>query len=245
MKTVKEVATLAGISVRALHYYDEIGLLPPTKISETNYRYYDENALSRLQQILFFRELDFPLSEIRSILDNPSFDTHTALKQHRDLLSLKRKRLDRLIQLVDETLKGETTVSFQEFDKTELEEAQKRYAEEARERWGGTDAYKKSVSWTKDYKTEDWARISTQQEQIFQSFAAKLDCPPGSPEVQKLVAEWQDFISANFYPCTDEILAGLGELYRCDDRFRHHIDQSGEGVAQLMSEAIRVYTAKA
>ena len=189
--TVKQVAGRTGVSVRTLHYYDEIGLLPPTRTTEAGYRLYGEEALARLQQILFLKELDFPLEEIRAILDDPSFDKTQAMHRHRELLLLKRARLDRLIRLVENNL--------------------------------------------------DWAKIGSEGDRIFQAFAARRGEAPDSPAVQRLVGEWKTHISNHFYNCTDEILAGLGEMYTADARFTQNIDRFGEGTAQLMRDAIRVY----
>lgn len=239
--TVHEAAKLAGVSVRTLHYYDQIGLLRPSNTTEAGYRLYDDAALSRLQQILFFRELDFPLSEIREILDSPSFDRHRALHSHKELLLLKRERLERLIALVDNTIKGEKHMSFQEFDMTEIEQAQKQYAEEAKQRWGSTEAYQQSTKRAAAYSKDDWARIKTEWDRIYDGFAAQMGNDPASPAVQKLVAEWQALISKNFYDCPNEMLAGLGEMYIADERFTKNIDKRAPGLAQFISDAFAAY----
>ena len=140
--TVKQVAGRTGVSVRTLHYYDEIGLLPPTRTTEAGYRLYGEEALARLQQILFLKELDFPLEEIRAILDDPSFDKTQAMHRHRELLLLKRARLDRLIRLVENNLKGEPEMDFESFDQSDIQAARRQYAKEAEERWGQSEAYR-------------------------------------------------------------------------------------------------------
>ncbi|MGN1123967.1 MAG: MerR family transcriptional regulator, partial [Eubacterium sp.] len=139
MKTVKEISRLTGVSVRTLHYYDEINLLKPTQITDAGYRLYDDTALERLHSILLFRELQFPLKEIKAILDSPDFDTKTALNEQIELLELQKKRLDKIISSAREILtKGVKNMSFSSFDKTELEQ----YCAEAKEKWGHTDAYK-------------------------------------------------------------------------------------------------------
>ena len=122
MHSVKEVSALSGISVRTLHYYDEIGLLRPTRKSEAGYRLYDDRALERLRQILFFREFEIPLKDIRAILDDPRFDRVQILQMQRRMLSAKKERLERLIAGIDGILKGEDTMDFAIFDRTELEE---------------------------------------------------------------------------------------------------------------------------
>jgi DNA-binding transcriptional MerR regulator len=241
MKTVHEVSGLTGISVRTMHYYDEIGLLPPSEVTPAGYRLYDDTALEKLQQILFFRELDLPLKEIANILNSPSFDRHKALENHRKLLVMKRKRLDGLLRLVDDTLKGDQMMSFKEFDMTEIEEAKRKYSEEAAQRWGNTEAFAESQKKTSHYGKEDWQRIQAEAKEIYEAFAAKMDQSPNDLAVQNLVAKWQEHITRNYYNCTKEILAGLGEMYVADERFTQNIDQYGKGLAQFMREAIREY----
>ncbi|MCY1713693.1 MerR family transcriptional regulator [Caproiciproducens galactitolivorans] len=241
---INEVAKLTGVTVRTLHYYDEIGLLKPTETTESGYRIYDESALVKLQQILFFRELGFPLDEIRKILSSRSFDPSKALKNHKDLLTKKRDRLNHLIDLTDKIMKGETTMSFQEFDTTEIENTKKKYAEEAKKRWGTTDAYRESEKKAANYKKEDWQKIEAESGAILKAFSEVREKPADCAEAQELVKRWQDFISAKFYACTKEILAGLGQMYTADERFRKNIDQYGSGTAEFLAKAIAVYCAK-
>ena len=139
---ISEVAKLSGVTVRTLHYYDEIGLLKPNKITEAGYRLYSNEDLETLQQILFFRELDFQLNEIKEIMMNPNYDKNKALNKHKELLIEKRERLDGLINLIDKTIKGDNNMSFKEFDNSKIEENKNKYAEEVKNRWGNTDAYK-------------------------------------------------------------------------------------------------------
>ena len=138
---ISDVAKLTGVTVRTLHYYDEIGLLKPSEVTQAGYRVYNDTDLEVLQQILFFRELDFSLEDIRKIMQNPAYEKERALRKQKELLLQKRSRLDSLISLVDKTLKGEQDMSFRQFDTTKMEEAKKKYAEEAKQRWGGTVAY--------------------------------------------------------------------------------------------------------
>lgn len=238
---IHEAARLTGISVRALHYYDQIGLLHPGEVTETGYRLYDGNDLELLQQILFFRELSFPLKDIKEIILNPAFDKRKALENHKKLLLLQRSRCDNLIALVDKTLKGDGDMSFQEFDKTEMEAMQKQYADEAKEKWGDTEAYAESINKTAKYSKEDWAKISAEADEIFRCFAKNMEKSPDAPEVQKLVADWQAHITKHYYTCTKEILAGLGQMYVGDERFTQNIDRHGKGLAEFMSSAIAVY----
>jgi DNA-binding transcriptional MerR regulator len=241
MKTVKEVKELSGVSVRTLHYYDEIGLLTPRKSDHSGYRLYDEKDIERLQQILFFRELGFELKKIKEILDKPDFNKDEALKNHKDLLSLKRTRLDNLIKLTENLLKGENKMSFKEFDMAEIENAQKKYKKETEERWGNTDAYKESQKKTSSYTKEDWAKITAEDSDIYNDFVKNMDKAPASKEVQELVARKQAHITKYFYTCTKEILAGLGEMYVADERFTKNIDKFGTGLAEFISKAIKEY----
>lgn len=245
MKTIQEVAKQAGISVRTLHHYDTIGLLKPTERTPAGYRLYDDTALARLQHILFLKELDFPLGQIAEILDDPTFDTHCAMQNHRKLLMMKKNRLNRLIRLVDQQLKGEQIMEFEAFDMREIDEARAQYQEEAQQRWGGTQAYRESEQRTKSYGKKDWERIKKEEQCIYNTFVGLMHKSPEHADVQAAVRSWQDYISRNFYQCTNEILAGLGELYVADERFQKNIDTHTPGLAQFMSDAIRVYCAKA
>jgi DNA-binding transcriptional MerR regulator len=244
--TVRETAKLTGISVRTLHYYDEIGLLKPTVKTEAGYRYYDKEALAVLQEILLYRELDFSLKEIKEILSMPDYDRKKALKAHKELLILKQKRLSGLIKLVDETMKGDHNVSFKEFKMDEINEAKEKYGKEARERWGATEAYKVSEKKTSAYGEKDWERIAVETSEIFSGFAACVQDneKPDSPRAMDLVEQWKALITKYYYPCTDEILAGLGEMYVADGRFMENIDRSGSGTAAFMSQAIKACCSK-
>ena len=240
--SISEMAKLSGVSVRTLHYYDEIGLLKPSEVVlDTGYRYYDELTMERLQQILFYRELDFPLKEIVKIMNASEYNKEDALKRQRELLKLKRKRLDKLIGLLDVNLKGDNTMSFDEFDMSEIEQEKEKYAKEVESKWGSTDAYSQSKEKTARYQKEDWAAVMGKSDEIMKLFANHLGEDPKSEEVQNLVGQWQQFITEFYYDCTMEILAGLGKMYVADERFTANIDKFGEGTALLMSEAIKEY----
>lgn len=241
-KSISEMAKLSGVSVRTLHYYDEIGLLAPSEVvSETGYRYYNEDSLEKLQQILFYRELDFPLKEIVQIMNASDYNKEEALRKQRELLKLKRKRLDKLIGLLNANLKGDTTMSFNEFDTTEIDEARAKYAEEVKERWGNTDAYAQSQKKTSKYTKEDWKRVNEGMDELLKQFSESLNENPASEKVQELVRGWQQYITETYYECTKEVLAGLGQMYVMDERFTKNMDKYGEGTAKLISEAIAVY----
>jgi DNA-binding transcriptional MerR regulator len=238
---INEVAKLTGITTRTLHYYDEIGLLKPSQITAAGYRLYDENNLSELQQILFFRELNFPLNEIKEIMTNSEYDKIEALKKHKELLLKKRERIEKLITLVDNTIKGDVEMSFKEFDMTEIESAKKKYAKEVKERFGNTEAYAESEEKAKNYGKEQWREIDAESKKLLKAFADNMDKTPDSEDVQKLVKEWQNFITKSFYKCTNEILQGLGMMYVEDERFKKNIDSNGEGTAEFISKAIEIY----
>ena len=241
MKTVKEVSRLTGISVRALHHYDATGLLKPTATSEAGYRLYDDTALSRLQSILFYRELGFKLAEIKEILDSPRFDAKEALLGQLKLLTAQRQRLDGIISLAKKLLRGDIKMSFSEFDMSKIEETRSRYADETRERWGNTPAYAQSQRRTNAYKEEDWRRISAQAEAIYRQFALCMNEGANSEKAKNAVDAWQNHISDNFYECSDEILKGLADMYENDQRFTASINEHGDGLASFMAAAIRAH----
>ena len=235
------MAKLTGVTVRTLHYYDEIGLLKPSEITESGYRLYDEAALESLQQILFFRELDFPLNKIKEIMIDPNYDKEFTLIKQKELLMQKRKRIDGLINLIDKAIKGENDMSFKEFDMTEIEASKVKYADEVKKRWGKTDAYKESESKTKNYDKDKWKEINDDAEGILNKFSEYRKLDPTDKEVQDLVERWKQYITDNFYNCTNEILSSLGLMYVEDERFKNNIDKNGEGTAEFMADAIEVY----
>lgn len=245
---VKEVADIVGISIRTLHYYDEIGLLKPESIGENNYRFYDDNKLERLQQILFFKELDFSLEDIKNILDNPYFDRRIALESHKKLLLKKKERLEKIIKTVEKTIiciNGEnkmgTEEMFKGFDMKEIDEHKQKYTEEVKQRWGNTDAYKESNSKTSKYNKDDWQRISNEQSLIYKKFVDNMDKGFADSKVQEAVQEWKNNLSKNFYNCTDEILKGLGDMYVNDERFTKNIDKHKEGLSVFLRDAFHYY----
>lgn len=232
--SIGEAADRLGVSVRTLRWYDEIGLVSPAEVGENGYRYYDREAMALLQQAIFYKELGLPLKEIKPLLQAPETQRRQALLAHRELLELKKQQLEGLLQLVDDTLGG-TTMTKPIITQADVEAAQTKYAKEARERWGSTDAWKQAQGKTPD---------AGQMEDIFRGFAALREKGPAAPEVQTQVKVWQDFITQNLYTCTDEILAGLGQMYVCDERFQANLDKYGEGTAKLMSDAIAIYCKK-
>ena len=238
---IKEFAQFTGVSVRTLHYYDEIGLLRPAHVDKaTGYRFYDEDSLLRMQEILFYRELDFSLKSISEILSSPHYDKTKALQDQKHLLLLKKERLERLITALDRAEKGENVMNA--FDNNAFDT----YKEEAKERWGNTDAYKEHAQKTKGYSKAKWNDMVEEMNAIFGEFALcmKNGGTPESAEAQSLVKTLQDHITANYYTCTNQILAGLGQMYVADERFRNNIDKHADGTAAFACEAIACYCKK-
>lgn len=238
---ISEVAKLSGVTVRTLHYYDEIGLLKPSDTTEAGYRVYSNKDLETLQQILFFRELDFPLNEIKEIMTNPNYNKNEALNKHKELLMEKRKRIDGLIALINKTIKGDNIMSFKEFDNSRIEENKRKYSEEVKTRWCNTDAYKEYEKKTSSYDKNSWNTINEEMIEILKEFANNRNEDPNSHIVQSLVEKWRSYITSNFYNCTKEILSGLGLMYIGDERFKENIDKYGEGTAEFMAKAIEIY----
>lgn len=235
MKTVKEVSKLTGISVRTLHYYDAVGLLKPAQVTEAGYRLYDDTALCRLQSILLFRELRFPLKEIKAILDSPDFDPREALTRQIKLLELERRRLDRIISLAREIQqRGVTAMSFDAFDRTEIE----MYQAEAKKKWGSTHAWQEYAARPKKSAAEQ-KETAEQMMDLFRQIGELKDLSPSDGSVQQKIVELQEFITENYYTCTNEILRGLGQMYISDPRMTENIDKAGgDGTAAFTKEAI-------
>ena len=242
MLTVHEVSELAGVSIRTLQHYDNIGLLHPTQRSEAGYRLYDEAALEKLQQILLFRELEFPLGEIKGIVDSPDFDKARALDQQIEMLTLKLEHVQNLIDLAKSLRKRRMrTVDFKAFDTSKLDE----YASRAKAEWGATPEYKEFEERNRTRTHADQEQAAAQMMDLFVEFGAMKDGSPDSPEAQAQVKKLQDFISANYYQCSDEVLAGLGQMYGAGGEFTTNIDAAaGTGTAAFASRAIEAYCAR-
>ena len=228
---IKEFAEFTGVSVRTLHYYDEIGLLPPAFVDRsTGYRFYDEDSLLRMQEILFYRELDFSLKSIGEILSSPNYDKTKALKEQKHLLSLKKERLERLISAIDGAMKGENVMKA--FNNSEFE----KYKMEAKEKWGKTEAYQEYEKRSKGEASADDLMA------VFSEFGALLGTDPAAEQVQAKVAKLQQFITDHYYTCTKQILQGLGQMYVADERFKENIDRAGgPGTAEFAHQAIEIY----
>ena len=196
MMTVNEASKLTGVSIRALQYYDTIGLLPPAGYTEAGYRLYDDTAMERLQQILLFRELEFPLKEIKRILDSPNFDRSKALEQQIELLTMKKEHLETLI-LFARGIKvmGVNYMDFKAFDTKKIDE----YSKLAKEQWGHTAEYKEYEEKTKDWTKDDEAAIADEFMKIFVEFGQMKKMNPSDEAVQAQVKKLQDYITEHFY----------------------------------------------
>ncbi len=241
--TVGELAKLTGITVRTLHHYDQIGLVQPSDRSRAGYRLYGEGDVLRLQRVLLYRELGLPLDEIAGILADPRHSPTAALAQHREVLVAKRARLDAMLAALDTALrleKGPMTMQPEDvktmFDGFDPEE----YADEARERWGTTEAYKESARRTKQYGPAQWEAIKREGGAIYARFAELMreGAPPDDARVRGVVEAHRAHIDRWFYPCSPEIQQGLAAMYIGDPRFTANIDAYGAGLAQYIHDAI-------
>lgn len=237
--TVNEVSKLTGVSIRTLHYYDEIGLLSPSDKMASGYRLYDDIALEKLHQILLFKELEFPLKDIKRILDSPGFDRKKALEDQVTLLELKKEHLERLIVHARELITvGGNNMDFTAFDTSKIEE----YTKKAKENWGDTAAYKEFEEKNKGKKKEEMMKIGQELMGIFKELGEFKALPVKDEKVQNTIQKIRDFITANYYNCTIEIFSSLGEMYAAGGSMTENIDAyGGEGTARFAQKAIAYY----
>lgn len=239
MMTVHEVSALTGVSIRTLHYYDHIGLLPPAQVTAAGYRLYDDAALERLQHILLFRELEFPLHEIREILDSPDFDRSRALEQQVKLLQLKKERLEALIALAH----GIQTIGVGKMDFTAFDTRKRdAYAQEAKQSWGKTAEYREYQQKSAGRSPQEEQRLGVELLGILAGFGQMLGDDPTGEAARAQVKKLQAHISQHYYACSDAILLSLGHMYADDGRFTKNIDKAGgEGTAAFACRAIDAY----
>lgn len=240
MRTVHEVSKLAGVSIRTLQYYDRIGLLRPAGHTEAGYRLYDDTDLARLQQILLFRELEFPLRDIKRIMESPDFDSGRALDQQIALLKLKKEHIENLIEFARgiKMLGVNYLMNFEAFDKSKLDE----YAAQAKASWGDTPQYREFEERWKDRTGEEEKKPGVQLMAIFKEFGQLREQDPASGKAQALVEKLQAYISEHFYTCTKQVLSGLGKMYAGGGDFTKNIDEAGgPGTAEFADRAIQIY----
>lgn len=241
MMTVHEVSALTGVSIRALHHYDKIGLLHPAGVSPAGYRLYDEDDLARLQCILLYRELQFPLKDIRDIMESPAFERGRALEQQIALLELKKAHLENLIDLAKAIkICGVKYLNFTAFDAKKLDE----YAREAKANWGTSPEYREYEEKAKGRTQAEQQRLSMELMGILAAFGGMRDRDPADAEVQAQVAKLQGFISEHLYTCSNSILLSLGRMYAGASSMSENIDAAGgPGAAEFAARAIEVYCA--
>ncbi|MBR2047325.1 MAG: MerR family transcriptional regulator [Oscillospiraceae bacterium] len=239
MKTVAEVSRISGISVRTLHHYDTIGLLPPARVTEAGYRLYDDRSLERLNAILLLRELRFSLKQIKEILDSPGFDPIQALDDQIRLLELERSRLDELISHARSIQKkGVFTMNFKPYDRSQ----QEAWAKEAKQRWGKTGAYREFEEKTAGKSDRQMQDAGEGLMAIFGEFGQIRSTDPAGQAAQALVARLQNYITDHYYTCTSQILRGLGQMYIAGDSMTDNINAAGgEGTAEFVHRAIEVF----
>lgn len=239
MKTVHEVSKLAGVSIRTLQYYDKIGLLKPACYTEAGYRLYDDADLERLQHILLFRELEFPLKDIAAIVNSPDFDRNKALEQQIELLRLKKEHIENLLNFaLGIKMIGVKHMDFKAFDRSKLDE----YSRKTKEMYGNTPEYKEMQEKTKNRTKEEDGILADRFMLLFKEAGKIKDTDPASAEAQDLVKRIQDFITENMYTCTNKILSGLGKMYSGGGEFTTNINAyGGEGTAEFVDKAIQIY----
>lgn len=242
MFTVKQLSALAGVTPRTLHHYDEIGLLKPSRVGTNGYRYYGEESLLRLQQILFYRELDLPLDDIRKIMGRRDFDVLSALESHKQALTRQMQRAQRLIKTVDHTiehLKGKTKMSNKALFEAFSEEEQEKLAKEAEQMYDAETVRASNRKW-KSYSKEKKESILAEGNQIYVEMVAAMPKGAESKEVQALVARWRSHMDYFWTPNLDQ-LVGLSEMYGNDPRFKANFDKIHPDLAEFMRAAVQAY----
>ena len=248
MKTynVQQLATLAKVTVRTLHHYDEIGLLKPSRNETNSYRQYNEDDLLKLQQIMFFRELEFPLTQIKEILESESFAVEKALQEHRKLIELKKKRMNSLLKTINKTIKKitkENTMQDDELYEGFSKEEQEAWNKEAKERWGNTMQYKQSVGKYESLTKEEKLKMKKDGEELMDEIVANMDKGVDSPEVQELVQRHYDSLRF-FYEPNLEMYRNLADMYvgyQDDKRFRAYFEKHHKDLPEFMRDAIYAY----
>jgi MerR family transcriptional regulator, thiopeptide resistance regulator len=242
MYTVKQLSQLAGITPRTLHYYDEIGLLTPSRVGDNGYRYYGEEALLRLQQILFYRELAMPLENIKALMSRRDFDVMSALESHREAIRRRIAHMERLIETVDHTilhLKGKKKMSQKQFFEVFSDEQQAEYEKEALQMYDPATVKASAKKW-KAYTAAEKQRIGEEGQAAYTALLEAMPHGAGSPEAQAGVERWRRQLEYFWIP-NDEQLAGLADLYNSDPRFKANFDKIDPHLAEFMREAVKVY----
>jgi DNA-binding transcriptional MerR regulator len=247
--SIGRVAGLAGVTVRTLHHYDEIGLLTPGDRSRAGYRRYDEADLRRLQQVLFYRELGFALDEIAVMLDDPDTDQGEHLRRQHGLLVARRDRVQQMVAAVEKAMEADKMgISLTPEERFEVfgDNDPAQYADEAEQRWGETEAYKQSQRRTRAYGKDDWLKIKAEAAEITEALgdAYKAGAAPDSEQAMDLVERHRQHITRWFYDCSYEIHKGLGEMYVSDERFAANYEPIAAGLTQWIKQAIDANAAR-
>lgn len=244
MLTVKQLSKLAGVTPRTLHHYDDIGLLKPSRVGKNGYRYYGEESLLRLQQILFYRELDLPLEDIKKIMGRRDYDVLGALRSHKEALQKQVTRLNRLINTVDNTihhLKGNTIMSDKAYFEGFSAEEQEKYALEAEELYGAESVRASMQQW-KARSADEQKRIMQEGSRNYRNMIAAMPKGAASSEAQAIVERWRKHVEYFWTPNLDQLLA-LANGYNDDPRFKANFDKMHPQLAEFMREAVSIYVA--
>ncbi|HVN56376.1 MAG TPA: MerR family transcriptional regulator [Anaerolineaceae bacterium] len=242
MFTVKQLSKMAGITPRTLHFYDEIGLLKPSEVGENGYRYYGEESLLQLQQILLYRQLDMPLKEIQKIMGRHDFDVLEALESHKNELYRRIAKMERLVGTVDDTIlyiKGKKEMSQKKLFEAFSDEQQAEYEKEAMQMYDPATVKAANKKW-KEYTAGEKQRIADEGKAVYADLVAAMPRGPASPEVQACIERWRWHIEYFWVPNEDQ-LVGLAELYNQDPRFKANFDQVDPRLAEFMLAAVKVY----
>jgi DNA-binding transcriptional MerR regulator len=245
MLTIKQISQLAHVTPRTLRYYDEIGLLPPEDIGENGYRYYSDASLLKLQQILFYRELDMPLEQIKEIMGRENYDLKEALKDHKDQLEKRINRLQKLISTVDQTLKyleGEEEMNKKVLFDAFNDEEQEKMEKEAMQMYDPETVKESNRKW-KNYTTAEKQKIGEEGNAVYQGFVDAMRKGPASQEAQVCVQRWRDHMNYFWTPNPDQLI-GLADLYNDDPRFKKNFDKVHPDLAQFVREAVTIYVNK-
>jgi DNA-binding transcriptional MerR regulator len=245
MLTIKQISQLAHVTPRTLRYYDQIGLLPPEDIGENGYRYYSDVSLLKLQQILFYRELDMPLEQIKEIMGRENYDLQEALEDHKDQLGKRIIRLQKLITTVDQTLKyvkGEEEMNKKVLFDAFNEEEQEKMEKEAMQMYDPETVKESNRKW-KDYSMAEKQKIGEEGNAVYQGFVDAMSKGPGSQEAQACVQRWHDHMNYFWTPNPDQLI-GLADLYNDDPRFKKNFDKVHPDLAQFVREAVMIYVNK-
>ncbi|MEV5611562.1 MerR family transcriptional regulator [Streptomyces sp. NPDC052225] len=247
--SVGQVAGFAGVTVRTLHHYDEIGLLVPSERNHAGHRRYSEQDLDRLQQVLFYRELGFPLDEVQTLLDDPQTDPRAHLKRQHDVLVARIERLQKMADAVEHAMEAQKMgIQLTPEERFEVfgDKDPEQYAEEAEQRWGGTEAYAESQRRAATYSKADWARMKEEVDDWGTRYAALVAAgtEPASDEAMDMAEEHRLHVTRWFFEVPYEMHICFGDMYVADERFKAYYDSMGEGVAEHLRDAIRANAAR-